>query len=81
MGGFRAGAICAVYAPRAENRFISPREKEEAELDCIRAGLGAFERLEHMDLGKRQYRKDYWHVQTGRVAPCLPRLRQEASAG
>jgi len=62
VGGFRAGAICAVYAQRAENRFISPREKEEAELDCIRAGLGAFERLEHMDQWKRQYRKDYWHV-------------------
>lgn len=62
VGGFRAGAVCAVYAQRAANRFISPEEKDRAELDCIRTGLAAFERLEHMDRWKRQYRQEHWHI-------------------
>ncbi len=62
VGGFRAGATCAVYAQRRQNRFISPAEKERAELRCIQTGLGAFERLEQMDAWKRRGRKRYWHT-------------------
>lgn len=52
VGGFRAGAVCAIYAQRIRNRFITPKAKDEAELNCIRAGLGAFERLAKLDVGK-----------------------------
>jgi uridine phosphorylase len=62
IAGLRAGAICAVYAHRRANKFISPKEKDRAEMDCIKAGLAAFRRLDHMDAWKRQYKKKHWHV-------------------
>jgi uridine phosphorylase len=62
VGALRAGAICAVYAHRPTNKFIDPEGKEEAEQQCILAGLGAFERLEHMDKWKKQNGKKHWHV-------------------
>jgi len=62
VGGFRAGAVCAVFAQRIQNRFIDPKAKDKAELACIRAGLGAFERLARMDAWKKRFSKPYWHA-------------------
>lgn len=61
VGGFRAGAVCAIYAQRQQNRFIEPAEKDRAELRCIQTGLAAFEQLERMDESKRRGRRRYWH--------------------
>ena len=49
LRGFRAGAVCAVYATRRENEFIDVDTKDLAEKRCIETGLGAFEVLELMD--------------------------------
>lgn len=49
LRGFRAGAVCAVYATRRENEFIDVDTKELAEKRCIETGLGAFEVLAMMD--------------------------------
>jgi len=48
-GGVRAGCVCAIYAQRHENRFISKQEKAEAESRCIEVGLGAVLVLRAMD--------------------------------
>lgn len=45
VAGFRAGAVCAVFAQRAEAAFASPRRRSSSEADLIRAGLAAMERL------------------------------------
>jgi uridine phosphorylase len=45
VGGFRAGAVCAVYAQRAAGRFAGPALRARSERDLIRAGLTALERL------------------------------------
>ena len=39
--GFKAGTVCAVYANRPKNSFISEKEKHNAELRCIKTGLEA----------------------------------------
>ena len=49
LRGFRAGAVCAVYATRRENEFIDVDTKDLAEKRCIETGLGAFEVLDLMD--------------------------------
>jgi uridine phosphorylase len=49
LRGFRAGAVCAVYATRRTNEFIDTETKDLAEKRCIEAGLGAFEVLSLMD--------------------------------
>lgn len=57
LGGFRAGAVCAIYAQRHENKFIDKDTMARAELNCIKAGLGAVEALAKMDAtrGKRSF--------------------------
>ncbi|MFX0115075.1 MAG: nucleoside phosphorylase [Candidatus Hodarchaeota archaeon] len=45
LRGFSAGAICAVYANRPHNAFISPEVKKKAEKRCIRTGLEALKFL------------------------------------
>ena len=45
LRGFSAGTICAVYANRPANTFISPEEKIVAEEKCIRAGLESLKLL------------------------------------
>ena len=45
----RAGAVCAVFANRPENRFIEPDAKQEAELRAIHTGLNALKILDDMD--------------------------------
>jgi uridine phosphorylase len=57
LRGFRAGAVCAVYANRHANRFIDPVQKERAEGRAIETGLGAIEYLAGMD---RQRGSDRW---------------------
>lgn len=47
--GFKAGTVCAVYANRAENIFISEKEKHDAELRCIKTGLEAMRILYEKD--------------------------------
>jgi uridine phosphorylase len=61
LGKIRAGAVCAAYAQRNQNKFITPKQKEGAELRCIRAGLAAFDKLAEMDRWKKKNRKKYWH--------------------
>lgn len=41
LAGFRAGAVCAVFANRHANRFIGEKSMEEAETRCIETGLRA----------------------------------------
>jgi uridine phosphorylase len=52
LRGFRAGSVCAVFASRPRNVFISSEAKAEGELRAIRAALGAFENIRQMDLQK-----------------------------
>jgi uridine phosphorylase len=39
LRGFPAGAVCAIYATRHDNVFITPTQKDAAELACVRCGL------------------------------------------
>ncbi|MBN1283302.1 MAG: nucleoside phosphorylase [Proteobacteria bacterium] len=49
LRGFRAGAVCAIYANRHKNEFIDTEKKDLAEKRCIETGLAAFEVLALMD--------------------------------
>ncbi len=60
LGNIRAGAVCAVYAQRNHDKFINPKQKDDAELRCIRAGLAAFDKLADMDQWKKKNRKKFW---------------------
>lgn len=51
-GGVRAGCVCAIYAQRHRNQFISKHQKDEAEARCIEVGLGAVEVLRAMDAAR-----------------------------
>lgn len=64
LRGFRAGAVCAVYANRPHDRFIPPELKDKAEGDAIDAGLKALEILHAMDT-KRGAQK-HWLPGLGR---------------
>jgi uridine phosphorylase len=54
MRGWRAGAVCAVYADRNADVFVEPAFKERAEAAAIEAGLGAFAVLRRMDAARGQ---------------------------
>lgn len=54
MRGWRAGAVCAVYADRNADAFVDPDLKERAEAAAIEAGLGAFAVLRRMDQARGQ---------------------------
>lgn len=41
LAGFRAGAVCAVYADRNKNKFIDKETMLKAEASCIETGLKA----------------------------------------
>lgn len=56
--GFRAGAVCVVFANRGANKFIKPDEKKDAELKAVKTTLRAFEILNIMDGQKAG--KPYW---------------------
>ena len=59
LRGFRAGAVCAVYATRNEGEFISGPARKEAESNCIEAGLEALHGLERMRIERAGARE--WH--------------------
>lgn len=60
LRGLRAGAVCAVYADRSRNRFITPRVMQRAERACIEAGLRAIRVLHRMDRDKKRRRIRHW---------------------
>lgn len=59
LRGFMAGAVCAVYATRTDNVFITPDQKSAAELACITAGLEAHHLLHAME--KARGASPLWH--------------------
>lgn len=60
LAGMRAGAVCAVFASRHEDRFVSPAQKAKAEDAVIRAGLQAAVRLSKLDADKKRRRIKRW---------------------
>lgn len=52
LAGFRAGAVCAVYADRDANQFIDAKTMDEAETRCVETGLNAVKILSQMDKAK-----------------------------
>ncbi len=61
VGKARAGAVCAIYAQRKENSFISPETKDRAELNCIQAGLTAIRLIERLDKTRKEVKDDQWY--------------------
>jgi len=59
LHGFRAGAVCAVYASRHRQVFVSPEERDAAELRCVQTGLRAFQHLAARDRSRGD--KPHWH--------------------
>ncbi len=57
--GFVAGAVCATYATRHDNVFITPAQKDQAELDCITCGLTALHLLAAMTAARGT--RPTWH--------------------
>lgn len=57
--GFPAGAVCAIYATRTDNVFITPEQKDAAELACVRCGLGALHTLAAMEAARAS--RPIWH--------------------
>ncbi|MGE0711908.1 MAG: nucleoside phosphorylase [Planctomycetota bacterium] len=49
VGGFRTGAVCAIYANRDADTFVDTDLKDAAESACIDLGLAAMEVLRRMD--------------------------------
>lgn len=52
LRGFRAGAVCAVFASRTKNIFISPDKKKDVEKKALLVALEAFCILEKIDKQK-----------------------------
>ncbi len=59
LRGFPAGAVCAIYATRHDNVFITPAQKDAAELACVRTGLGALHTLNAMETARGP--RPTWH--------------------
>ena len=57
--GFLAGAVCAIYATRHDNVFITPAQKDAAELACVRCGLGGLHTLAAMEAARGD--RPTWH--------------------
>jgi uridine phosphorylase len=60
LGKVRAGAVCAIYADRSQNAFVSPQDKDEAEQRCIHAGLAAMKFLYRLDLLRKTKKDSQW---------------------
>ena len=45
LRGFRAGAVCVVFASRDSNTFMDPTHKQAAERRCVDVGIRALHRL------------------------------------
>jgi uridine phosphorylase len=59
LRGFVAGAVCAVYATRADDVFISPAQKDAAEKACVATGLRALHLLDAMERARGD--RPIWH--------------------
>jgi len=59
LRGFRAGAVCAVFANRQRQVFIAPEDQEAAEGRCVMTGLRAFHHL--VELDRQRGTRRYWH--------------------
>lgn len=59
LRGFLAGAVCAVYATRQDNVFITPAQKDAAELACVATGLRALHLLDAMERARGE--RPVWH--------------------
>lgn len=59
LAGWRAGAVCAVYANRHHDELIRQERKVEAEAACIDTALEAFHVLARLDEQKGGER--WWH--------------------
>jgi len=59
LRGFPAGAVCAIYATRHDNVFITPEQKDRAELACVRCGLEALHILAAMEVARGD--APVWH--------------------
>ncbi len=57
--GFIAGAVCAIYATRQDNVFITPAQKDAAELACVTTGLHALHTLHAMETARGE--RPVWH--------------------
>lgn len=60
LQGIRTGTICAVYANRFSNKFITMEQKQNAEKNCIIAGLEACRILSNMDKIKKDSNRENW---------------------
>lgn len=63
LRGFSAGAVCAVYATRADNVFITHEQKSAAELACVTTGLQALHLLQAMEEARGA--RPIWHPGLG----------------
>jgi len=63
LRGFRAGAVCAVYAARHQGSFVTPEEKEAAEGRCIETGLRALHIADA--LARARGDRPLWHSGLG----------------
>ena len=45
LKNYRAGSVCAVYADRFHYKFITPAMMKQAELNCVKLGLKALDKL------------------------------------
>jgi uridine phosphorylase len=59
LRGFVAGAVCAVYATRADDVFITPEQKDMAEKACVTTGLRALHVLQAMEQARGA--RPIWH--------------------
>ena len=59
LRGFRAGAICAVYATRYDGQFISDRDRDSAETACVGTGLEALHKAAEIESGRGD--RAIWH--------------------
>jgi uridine phosphorylase len=64
LRGFRAGAVCAVYANRPRDVFIAEQDKHAAEARCVRVGLDALVRLDRFARARGD-RGTCWHPGLG----------------
>lgn len=63
LRGFRAGAVCAVYANRVHDTFIAEADKGPAETRCVEVGLRALDLL--ATLAEQRGDRPCWHPGVG----------------
>ncbi len=64
-GSVRAGTVCAVYASRPRDQFITKEEKSKAEERAIDSGLAALKVVLKMDAAKEQAGEAWWRPSLG----------------